>query len=260
MTCSYSEPLGFFSWEKKCEQVAEVIVYPRVLSLALIHTHGLPVGDIHSNNIINEDLTRYRSVREYVPGDDIRRINWKISARQGSLFCLETLPTHYFPTLLLLNLTLDDYPLKSRYNLMERAIETAASLIYYIVGLKQQIGFLTSGIAGTDTEPKLIPLKNGYEQAVSLLELLAFLQPSAHAFMPLLFESEFNLPYRSRLLVISPHLTEPELNYLYNASQKGYMVEIFHVAPTKEELKVERELEHPGLYFHYVKDYGTEII
>lgn len=257
---TYTDPFGLFSWTNKMDAFMEVVVYPRVLPLNLINDRGLPAGDIPSKNITHEDLTRYRSMKEYTPGDDTRRINWKISAKQRSLYCMEYLPTLYFPTLVALNLTTDDYPVKSRYNLLERAIETAASLIYYIVGLNQQIGFITTGITAEDPAPRYIPLKSGYEQAVTLLELLAVLQPGAQQLAPLLFETALNLPYNSRMLIVSPRITEIELNFLYNAWQKGYMVELFHIAPTKDEISREKNLEQPGLYFHYVKDYGTEVI
>jgi uncharacterized protein (DUF58 family) len=199
-------------------------------------------------------------MKEYTPGDDTRRINWKLSAKLRTLYCMEFLPTLYFPTLVALNLTIENYPLKSRYNLLERAIETAASLIYYIVGLNQQIGFVTTGITSEDPSPRYVPLKSGHEQAVNLLEMLAQIQPSAHPLAPLLFETEINMPFNSRIMVISPHITDIELSFLYNAWQKGYMVDLFHIAPTKEIILKEKKLEKPGLYFHYIKEYGAELI
>jgi uncharacterized protein (DUF58 family) len=170
---SGSDPLGFFPWKITLEERIRVIVYPRVHPLRLLDNRGLPAGNIRTENRIYEDVTRYRTVREYIPGDDTRRINWKVSARMGKLFCLEYLPTLYFPVLVALNLTTSQYPLKYRLHRAERAIETAASLISYFVHLRQEVGLVSSGDLPDNPGYQAVPIKPGTSHAVALLELLA---------------------------------------------------------------------------------------
>lgn len=65
-------------------EVPEIIVYPRVweqlppeLALTLL------AEGPESNRLGLEDASRYRGVRPYQPGDPLRRMHWKATARRG---------------------------------------------------------------------------------------------------------------------------------------------------------------------------------
>ena len=143
-----TDPFGFFPWRTQAPSHQQVIVYPDIFALDLHHKRGLPSGSLTVLNKLYEDVTRYRSLREYQPGDEPKRINWKASARMGALFSMEYVPSIYFPVLVLLNLTTNDYPLAQRAHLVERAVETAASLVFYFVGIGQEVGLASSGLIG----------------------------------------------------------------------------------------------------------------
>ena len=146
-----TDPFGFFPWRTQAASYQQVIVYPDIFALDLHHKRGLPSGSLTVLNRLYEDVTRYRSLREYQPGDEPRRINWKASARMGALYSMEYVPSIYFPVLVLLNLTANDYPLAQRAHLVERAVETAASLVFYFVGIGQEVGLASSGLIGRRT-------------------------------------------------------------------------------------------------------------
>ena len=150
-----TDPFGFFPWRTQAPSHQRVIVYPDIFALDLHHKRGLPSGSLKVLNRLYEDVTRYRSLREYQPGDEPKRINWKASARMGALFSMEYVPSIYFPVLVLLNLTASDYPLAQRAHLVERAIEAAASLVFYFVGIGQEVGLASSGLiaGGSMTVP-----------------------------------------------------------------------------------------------------------
>ena len=109
-----SDPLGFFPWKRSYGEVERLIIYPEVLPLRLPLSSGLPAGNVRSPDRRYEDLTRYRSLREYVRGDEARRIHWKVSARMGSLVSMEYLPVLYAPVMILLNMNGEEYPIRFR--------------------------------------------------------------------------------------------------------------------------------------------------
>ena len=152
-----TDPFGFFPWRTQAPSHQQVIVYPDIFALDLHHKRGLPSGSLTVLNRLYEDVTRYRSLREYQPGDEPKRINWKASARMGALFSMEYVPSIYFPVLVLLNLTANDFPLAQRAHLVERAIETAASLVFYFVGIGQEVGLASSGLIGRRTGAPAAP-------------------------------------------------------------------------------------------------------
>lgn len=260
-----SDPLGLFPWEKQIPGYTEVIIYPRVLSLELMHKEGLPAGNIKSENRVYEDITRYRSLKEYTPGDDMRRINWKVSARLGDLYCMEYLPALSFPVLILLNLTTNDFPVKYRSHWIERAIEVAASLCYYFIGLGQEVGLVTSGVLPLDAEYAetrtdaygyhSVPIKSSYGHAVTLLECLARIRTGSADFMQLIFSSGTRIPMGTRIPVISPPLNMEQIAFLEMVKRKGYNVELFQVAHSPEHRVA--SLRFPC---RQIKDYGEELI
>ncbi len=250
-----SDPLGFFPWEKRLHDHLRVVIYPRVLPLRLLHKTGLPAGNIRCENKIYEDVTRYRSLKEYVPGDDTRRINWKVSARLGALYSMEFLPALSFPVLILLNMTEADFPLRYRSHHIERAIEVAASLVFYFISIGQDVGMITSGnLPGTESYHS-IPIRGSYGHAMTLLECLAVLRHGAQEFTRLLFKADYKIPYGTRIVVVSPPLAEEQVRFLEMVERKGYNVEVFQTA----RLAQSRRVSH-GFLCHFIKEYGDELI
>lgn len=251
-----SDPLGFFPWKRSLQECTRIIVYPRVHALRFPLNEGLPAGNIRTENPIYEDITRYRAVREYVAGDDTRRINWKVSARMGKLYCLEFLPTLYFPVLVVLNLTTSDYPLKYRMHRMERAIETAASLVSHYIGIRQEVGLATTGELPENPGCQAAPIKRGPAHAVSLMELLARIEPGTSDFSALLRSSDLRVPYGTRLLIVSPPLVERQFGSIDDLIRRGYRVELFQTPRTAGRLAAGR------LRFacHFIKDYGDDLL
>ena len=256
---SGSDPLGFFKWEKVINTMQNVITYPLVYPIALLVQKGLPAGNIKVADKLYEDITRFRSVREYTEGDDLKRINWKISARMGKLFSMEYLPALYFPVLILLNLTENDYPHRYRQNLIERALEVTASLIYYTVGLKQEIGLIASGRLPGNEKLPAAEMKAGYGHAQNLLEILAVISPSTDKtdFTQLLYSSGFSIPTGTRLMVISPALKENQSDYLLIAKKRNLDIEVFLISSATQKTESETL---KGLKYHEVREYGENIV
>lgn len=176
----YSDPLGFFPVSATVPAEIRLIVYPSILPVHVPMDAGLPAGTITAASRIYEDPTRYRSVREYVPGDEIRRINWKVSARTGRLHSNEWLPTINFPVMCLLNLTAADYERRRRYHHVERTIDAAASLVHHLAERGQSVGLASTGVLEAEGRPVMpwIPIAAGPQRAASVLQTLAQLQPN----------------------------------------------------------------------------------
>ncbi|MBN1686515.1 MAG: DUF58 domain-containing protein [Spirochaetales bacterium] len=225
-----STPAGGLFWKKKVETYLRVIVYPSIRRMALPAGGGLPAGSIKTHNMIYEDLTRFRSLREYVPGDDTRRINWKASAKTNRLYSMEYDAALDFPAVVVFNCSMDDYPVRYRDLLIEQAAETAASLVFHFAGLKQKTGFLTTGIVSTGTVFRF-PESSGYENAAEILEIIARLKPREGSadFNELLRRGNKTIPMGTRLTVVSPPLTENQAAALAAARRRGTAVRVLVV-------------------------------
>lgn len=178
ITVRYADPLGLYPVAETIMKETRLVVYPRIYPVELPVHRGLPAGNITTTSRIYEDPTRYRSVREYVPGDEIRRINWKASARLGELHSTEWLPTINVPVMILLNLTASTYEQRNRYHHTERTIDAAASLVHHLANRGQEVGLVTTGLIKGAPE-RIMPFVRvgaGMAHAVGILETLAQLE------------------------------------------------------------------------------------
>lgn len=163
------DPLGLFTIDKEIECTQRILVRPARIQLKTNAHPGLPQGNIKINNPIYEDVTMRRSLREYKNGDEPKRINWRASAKFGTLFTNEYENTFDAPFFVFLNLAKDDYPLNTCHENGEKAIEIAASIINTAARLKQRCGFAAYGSGFPFIQP-------GENQADCILDILSLIQ------------------------------------------------------------------------------------
>ena len=175
-----SDPLGFFNIEIVNDEKCHVLVIPAKRELNFLVKEGIPQGEIIVNDKRYEDLSLYRSIREYQSGDEFKRINWKVCARFGKLFTNEFQDSLNSPFFVYLDLCLDNYPNQFTYKVVEKAVEVSASLLMYSKRLKQENGFASNGIIKSSDEEingmqPYFPIRAN--QTENLLDMTALLQP-----------------------------------------------------------------------------------
>ncbi|GEM_PF-4314686 len=87
LTIEGSEPLGLFRDKKSFEEQRDrLVVYPKILPLRNQDDDRYrPFGDLGKESWLFSDPTMIRGVRDYQSGDAFNLINWKATARTGSL-------------------------------------------------------------------------------------------------------------------------------------------------------------------------------
>jgi uncharacterized protein (DUF58 family) len=83
-----TDPLGMFFFYHQLREQTEVLVLPAPLPLpAMDSTRGAlyAAAGVHSAPV-RGDSVEFLGIREYAPGDPLRRVDWKHSARYGDLF------------------------------------------------------------------------------------------------------------------------------------------------------------------------------
>jgi uncharacterized protein (DUF58 family) len=248
-------PFGMRPWRRMAPSPFTVIAYPASRPLSLAHRRGLASGAIASANRLDEDVTRYRSLREYVPGDEPRRISWKVSARLGGLFSVEYAPSISVPAMVLLDLAEPDYPVAHRQAMMERAIETAASLVAHYAQRKQPVGLVAAAaIPGREGFPSLA-LRGGPEHAVGILETLARVRPYPDhvPLARLVMQSGVAVPTGTLLCVVAPPLTAEDRVGLAGLRRRGIWLEAFFVTSVATRTD---EARLAGVATHAVAEQG----
>ena len=85
-----SDPLGFYVSRRRWPDAEVAVVYPRFASLA----HRRPVRELETAAAVPRagSGTEPFGIREYRPGDSLRRIHWRSSARRSELVVREFEP------------------------------------------------------------------------------------------------------------------------------------------------------------------------
>ncbi|MDA3812101.1 MAG: DUF58 domain-containing protein [Spirochaetaceae bacterium] len=222
---SGNDPLNFFPWEKTFFLYSEVIVYPAYYPLELLLTEGERGGVQKIKNPLYEDLSELKSIREFRPGDSLKRINWKATARAGKIQTMEFSDTLSAPLFILLDINPEHYPLKQRYVFIERAIEAAASLITTYSEKKESCGLISNG----SPDSALIPSGKGYKQSISILENLAKIDLKTRNEKSIIHDflnTQTSLPSGTHIYLLTPRIDKKLFNEIYLLRRKKYLIKV----------------------------------
>jgi uncharacterized protein (DUF58 family) len=120
-----TDPVGLFARRVSWAATVELLVRPATVELA-----GLPVGQLRdlegvaSDQLSMSDLA-FHALREYVPGDDLRHVHWRSSARAGQLLVRQYHDSRRTSAVLLVDTRTDAYAHPDDFEL---ALSVAASI------------------------------------------------------------------------------------------------------------------------------------
>lgn len=83
------DPFGIFQVTRSFDSRCKICVYPRVYNLNMSLPAKIETGSIDTNNRTYEDYTNLSNLREYVDGDSLKKVHWKISAKKQKLYVKE---------------------------------------------------------------------------------------------------------------------------------------------------------------------------
>ncbi|GHV50043.1 hypothetical protein AGMMS49579_03000 [Spirochaetia bacterium] len=214
-----SDPLGLFPFFAAAPETTRLVVYPPPGHISLTHPGGIPQGTRIISNPLYEDVTRRRSLREYQAGDEMRRINWKATARMSALLVNEYEAAISYPLVIFLNLDPYEYGLRQRELYFERSIEAAASLCLMASREGQELGIMLynphEGEGFTFIKPgsfTLLPILErlaGLERASKPKNDGAEQRPLRGSARLMLDRGKF-LPYGTRLVYTGPDFSDEE--------------------------------------------------
>jgi uncharacterized protein (DUF58 family) len=128
-------------------------------------------GEYHSvfkgTGIVFED------VREYQAGDDIRSIDWNVTARMGAPFVKRFIEERELTVLLVLDQSGSQQFASRRLEKREVAAEMAAVLAFSAVGNNDKVGLIQL----TDRVEKFIPPRKGSKHVLRLIREALFFKP-----------------------------------------------------------------------------------
>lgn len=170
----------------------------------------------------------FEQIKDYVPGDDVRTINWKASAKQGNLMTNQFQDERSQPVYSIIDLSRNMKMPFNNLKLLDYAINSALAFSNIAIKKKDKVGLLTfSNKLGS-----LIPAASKPSHLITLLESLynintAFLDSD---FGTLYAHLKRKITQRSLLMLYTnfEHISslERQLPYLVGISKKHLLVVI----------------------------------
>jgi len=150
---------------------------------------ALRVIEIHTARLANEQLTgtysssfkgqglAFREVRPYQPGDDVRVIDWNVSARMNDTFVKVFVEEREMTVMLVVDLSASEKFGTRRASKVRVAGEVAALLAFSAIRNNDRVGL----IVGTDKIERIVAPKKGEKHVMRVVREILGFAPNAGA-------------------------------------------------------------------------------
>lgn len=230
---------GFFPREARVELPDRITVLPRLVELGEI---ALPVrrpfGEAKGGNRIFEDQSRLAGVRDYRPGDPLKRIDWKATARRGAMQSRIFDPSATLTLIVALNVDTFAHPWEG-YDplLLERAISVAASIATRGEEQRFAVGLLANASFPGADRPIQVAAGRDEGQLTRVLEALAMVTP--FTIVPpeeLLARQRRRLPLGTSLALVAGYMSPALAQQLDRFQREGVAAAVYWVgdAPPRQ--------------------------
>lgn len=196
---------------------ARIEAYPRVAGLRRIRISKLKTRERMSSSHVapmGPTSTDFREIREYRPGDPLRKINWKATARLGDVLVNEYEPEGRATVMLYLDTTEEVAVGNVFHGALESSLGLALSLVALLLRNDFRVGLYLAG------SRKLITPRTGIQALSTFTRALLSAGPSVREdeSLPLAVErSRTSLGGGLSLAVIVTNLTPYNLDEVKNA-------------------------------------------
>lgn len=163
VTSVRSDPIELLQRRVRWTEPTDLYVHPRVIPLdgdttgILRDLEGLPTRDLADDDV------SFHALREYVPGDDLRHVHWKSTARTGVTMIRQFEQTRRSHLVVALSTRADEYDSDDEFEL---AVSIAGSVGVSAIASGKTVSLLTPRrTVGPRSGTQLLDLLSGVESA-----------------------------------------------------------------------------------------------
>ena len=206
------DPVGYRRHSTRTSCQVQVLVYPKIFTLEPAGiASAVPLGNHRAVVPLPGDPSRVAGVREYRPGDPLRHVDWRASARGGGLLVREFEQTATLRVALFLDMAVPQLrPSRVDPPELEFAIAVGASLVADLAGRGLGVGLYASGtVRGV---PVSRPPSSSPEVLPQVLDLLARASPfGSTPIADVLIAESHRMQHGTSVVVVAADFTEPTL-------------------------------------------------
>jgi len=220
------EPLGLLVFEQAIEGRVPLKVYPRGEVLRRL-LRPLETQAFAGNQVprVRGEGIEFADLRPFVPGDRVRRVNWRATARRGEPWVNESHPERNSDVVIFLD-TFAEARLGDESTL-DQAVEAAGALASHYLREKDRVGFVAFGgiLNWLTVSSGIVQL---YRVLDSLLEAEIFL---SYAWKDIDVVPVRTLPPQALVLALSPLLDERAVRALLDLRARGFDLAVIEISP-----------------------------
>lgn len=230
-----------------------LLVLPRLIPLVGYDVASRrPMGEVRVTYRLMEDPLLISGIRQYQPGDPLRSIHWRATARTGQLQSKQYQPTSVAGATLVLDFHCDSNPNHHEPVRTDLAATAAASICHTLMNLQLQFGLISNGRDAVDRiaesgqvrefrslaaarqssgmresserlKPVVLPTQRGVEHFMRIHRTLGRLERTDGLRLEeLLIECESRLPRDATVLVLLQEVDESAAVALGMLRRRGF--------------------------------------
>ncbi len=219
-----SDFFNIFTYTLNMSNKKPVKVYPRIYELEKIEAKGM---DIFKNTLVKksgiEDMYNLSEVREYREGDSLKRVHWKVSAKQGDLYVKNFDTVSGEEGHLFLDMSMGNFQYDRSGMQEEQMIDFFSSLIFYMVekGVKSKLHI-------NDSHGKSLEI-NGRTDFDELLDYFVKQKSDGQEnFVRFIHSRMGRIPKLSWIGIVTPKVNLSLKDSLITLRDLGYGVTVFY--------------------------------
>ncbi len=236
------DALGLLRHEAVADRRLPLKVYPNEESVReLLRPHDTQVFSGHHVARQKGDGIEFADLRPFVPGDRIRRVNWRASARRGELWVNE----HHTERNADVVIFLDSFAEARRgeRSTLDPALRAAASLTSRYLRQKDRVGFVTFG----GMLNWLLP-STGAGQLYRIVDAILDTEiVLTYAWRDIAAVPRRTLPPQALVLALSPLLDDRAADALLDLRGRGFDLVVIEISPLSFVPPPRGELQELGL-------------
>ena len=220
---SYRDPFGFFSSDRVVEHFTEIVGVPILYEVQTPYsTRGtkITIGPLPSP-LVGEGL-EFHAIREYQPGDPLKIINWKATARTGRIMVNEFESERKVDVVFVVDASKRNEPV------FDYLIRAAASLMLNALNDGTSFGLLLA-----EKVPLWVRVDYGKRHFFKCIDFLSTAQPDENNIIAYQVEHlvKTALPPRAQIVYFSSLLTEESREALKILAEHGFNVVVISPNP-----------------------------
>jgi len=220
------DPLGLVSFEAEAGAPRQVKVYPRGEALRRL-LHPLETQAFSGNQVARTrgEGIEFADLRPFTPGDRVRRVNWRATARRNALWVNEAHPERNSDVVLFLDTFAEAR--RADVGTLDLAVRAAGALASYYLQEKDRVGLVSFGGV-----LNWLTASSGVVQLYRIVDSLIDAEITlSYAWKDLDIIPRRTLPPRALVLALSPLLDQRAVRSLLDLRARGFDLAVIEVSP-----------------------------